>query len=229
MIMSLERIPFFKDADIDLKALETRGRWKKYTEGEILIDFEDETSDVYFIASGDVQILVRTQSGKEIIFCDMHHGQFLGELAAIDGEKRSANVTALTHCDIFIVPAKVFMEVVTHSPTLSHRLLKLLTRRVRDLNWQLVKSTVLDVRHRLYDELIRLSVPRKGSTEQRVVSPPPYHHILASRIGCRREQITRELGDMKKENLLEKTRGSYVLLNPHVLEERINKAFREEG
>jgi CRP/FNR family transcriptional regulator, cyclic AMP receptor protein len=227
--MSLERIPFFKDASIDLKALEARCRWKKFIEGEVLIDFEDDTHDVYFIASGSVQILVRTQSGKEIIFCDMHQGQFLGELAAIDGEKRSANVTALTNCDILIVPAKVFMEIVTHTPSLAHRLLTLLTKRVRDLNWQLVKSTVLDVRHRLYDELLRLSVVRKGNHEQRVVSPPPYHHILASRIGCRREQITRELSEMKKEGLLEKTRGSYVLLNPTLLEERIAKAFRDEG
>lgn len=227
--MSLERIPFFKGTSVDLKTLEERCRWKKFMEGEVLFDFEDDTHDVYFIAAGSVQILVRTQSGKEIIFCDMHQGQFLGELAAIDGEKRSANVTALTHCEILIVPAKVFVEMITNTPELAHQLLKLLTKRVRDLNWQLVKSTVLDVRHRLYDELMRLSVPRKGNHEQRVVSPPPYHHILASRIGCRREQITRELSEMKKEGLLEKTRGSFVLLNPILLEERIAIAFRDEG
>jgi CRP/FNR family transcriptional regulator, cyclic AMP receptor protein len=226
--MSLERIPFFNEANLDLKAFEARCRWKKVKEGEVVIDFEDASNEVYFIASGNVQVLIRTVSGKEIIFSDLHQGQFLGELSAIDGERRSANVTALTNGEMLIVPACVFREVVTHNPILSQRLMVSLAKRVRHLNWQLVKSTVLDVRHRLYDEMLRLSTPRKGHEGQRVVSPPPYHHVLAARIGCRREQITRELGEMKKHGLLDKTRGSYVLLYPQALQLSIERALREE-
>ena len=61
------------------------------------------------------------------------------------------------------------------------------------------------------------------------MTPPPFHHLLAARIGCRREQVTRELSAMSHEALVEKTRGALVLLKPQVLEARLAEAMREEG
>lgn len=229
-MQALAAIPFFKNAsDLDLKAFERRCAWKKVEEGQILVDFEDRSSDVYFLASGDVRIQIRTAGGKEVILADMRTGDFFGELAAIDGIARSANVTALTRAEICIVSAAVFREMVAASPVLADKLLKLLASRVRDLNNRLLEHTVLDIRHRLYAELLRLSTPRPNAAPARVVTPPPVHHVLAARIGCRREQITRELGAMKTEALMERTRGALVLLNPDILRERIAEAMREAG
>ncbi|OYU46877.1 MAG: cyclic nucleotide-binding protein [Rhizobiales bacterium PAR1] len=229
-MQALAAIPFFKNAtDLDLKIFERRCAWKKVEEGQVLVDFEDRSSDVYFLASGDVRIQIRTAGGKEVILADMRTGDFFGELAAIDGIARSANVTALTRAEICIVTAAVFREMIAASPILADKLLKLLASRVRDLNNRLLEHTVLDIRHRLYAELLRLSTPRPNAAPARVVTPPPVHHVLAARIGCRREQITRELGAMKAEALMERTRGALVLQNPDVLRERIAEAMREAG
>lgn len=229
-MQSLATIPFFKAAtDLDLKPFERRCNWKRVEEGQILVDFEDPSSDVYFLASGDVRIQIRTAGGKEVILADMRAGEFFGELSAIDGTPRSANVTALTRAEICIVSAAVFREMILESKILSDRLLKLLANRVRDLNTRLLEHTVLDIRHRLYAELLRLSAPRANAAPTRVVSPPPVHHVLAARVGCRREQITRELSAMKADNLLERTRGAIVLLNPDELRQRIAQAMREAG
>ena len=102
--------PFFKDAGIDLTPFETRSHWRRFEQDEILVDFDDVSSDVYFLVSGEVRILIRTQAGKEVILGEMRGGQFFGEMAAIDGIKRSANVTALTRGEVCIVPATVFRE-----------------------------------------------------------------------------------------------------------------------
>jgi DNA-binding transcriptional regulator YhcF (GntR family) len=61
------------------------------------------------------------------------------------------------------------------------------------------------------------------------VTPPPYHHILAARIGCRREQVTRELSTMTAEGMIEKTRGALVILKPQVLQTRLENALREDA
>ena len=50
---------------------------------------------------------------------------------------------------------------------------------------------------------------------------------IAARIGCRREQVTRELSTMTHDGLIEKTRGALVLLKPQVLESRLQEALRE--
>jgi CRP-like cAMP-binding protein len=229
-MQTLARVAFFKDVtDLEMERFERRCLWRRFDDGEIIVDYEDDSSDVYFIVSGEVRVLIRTQAGKEIILAEMRTGQFFGELAAIDGAKRSANVTALTKAELCIMPAVTFREVIFASKTCCERLLRLLTGRVRELNARLAEHSIFDLKHRLYSELLRLAGPRPGRPSERTVTPPPYHHVLAARIGCRREQVTRELSAMAHEGLVEKTRGALVLLHPHVLEARLAEALREEG
>lgn len=226
---SLSRVAFFADAGIDLAPFEARVRWRKFEPDEVLVDFEDETSDVYFLVGGEVRILIRTQSGKEVILGEMRGGQFFGELAAIDGIRRSANVTALTRGEAAVMSAAVFRDLLRAAPNLTEKILRLLAGRVRELNGRLMEYAVLDVRHRLYAELLRLSVSRAGHAGQRVVTPPPYHHVLAARIGCRREQVTREFTAMTSEGLIDKSRGALIIPQPEILEQRVAQALREEG
>lgn len=225
----LEQVAFLKDAGVDLAPFETRCRWRRFDTDEILVDFDDVSTDVYFLVSGDVRILIRTQAGKEVILGEMRGGQMFGELAAIDGVSRSANVTALTRGEVCVMPATVFREIVFAAPEIADRLLRLLTKRVRELNARLMEHAVLDLRHRLYSELLRLSTPRAGTANERVVTPPPYHHVLAARIGCRREQVTREFTTMTQEGLIERTRGALVIKRPEIFESRIAEAMRQDA
>ena len=228
-MQTLSRVAFFKDAtDLDLEKFDRRCSWKRYDDGAIILDYEDVSSDVYFIISGDVRIIIRTQSGKEVILADMKSGQFFGELAAIDGASRSANVTSLTRCEVCIMPASVFRDVVSGSRISRDKVLGLLVGRIRELNARLSEHSIFDLKHRLYSELLRLSQPRSGENTGRAVTPPPFHHVLAARIGCRREQITRELSALTAEGLIEKTRGALVLKKPEVLQERLNEALRDD-
>lgn len=224
----LAGVPLFKDAEVDLARFETRVRWRNFMPGEILVDFDDPSRDVFFLSSGDVRVLIRTRSGKEVILGEMKAGALFGELAALDGVKRSANVTALTRGEVCVMSAPVFQEIVFSAPTVAGRVFRLLTGRVRELDARLMEQTVLDLRHRLYSELLRLSVPRQGSETERVVSPPPFHHVLAARIGCRREQVTREFTAMDQEGLIERKRGALVLKRPDLLHSRVQAALREE-
>lgn len=229
-MQSLARVPFFKDVtDFDFDRFDRRCTWKRFEEGATVVDFEDESSDVYFIITGEVRVLIRTAAGKEVILGEIKAGQFFGEMAAIDAVKRSANVTALTRSEVCIMPPAVFREVVFSSQATCERILRLFTGRIRELNSRLTEHSIFDLKHRLYSELLRAAHPRPGKPSERAVTPPPFHHVLAARIGCRREQVTRELSAMAQEGLVEKTRGALVLLKPHVLENRLSEAMREGG
>ena len=225
-MQSLEHIAFFRNAaEFDYARFERKCLWKKVMQGQTIIDFDDPSTDVYFLVSGHVRIQVRTSGGKELILADLRAGEFFGELSAIDATPRSANVTALSHAVVCIVGASVFREMLGASPELSGKVMALLVRRIRELNNRLLEHTVLDVRHSLYAELLRLAMPRPEAAPERFISPPPFHHVLAARIGCRREQITRELGAMAKGGLLIKKRGALILPDPDTLQERINQAM----
>ncbi|WP_293854980.1 Crp/Fnr family transcriptional regulator [uncultured Alsobacter sp.] len=228
-MQTLARVPFFKDAGIEFDKFDRRCAWKRFDEGETVVDFEDASSDVYFIIAGDVRILIRTQAGKEVILGEMKGGQYFGELSAIDDTPRSANVTALTNAEMCIMPAAVFREAVYASRVVTDRLLRLLANRIREMNARITEHSVFDLKHRLYSELLRMSQPRPGGSGERSVSPPPFHHVLAARIGCRREQVTRELSALSSEGIVTKTRGALVIVRPKVLEERLAEALQNDG
>jgi CRP/FNR family cyclic AMP-dependent transcriptional regulator len=226
----LASVSLFKDLALDLAPFEARSNWRRFDPEEILVDFDDLSTDVYFLLSGEVRVLIRTASGKEVILDEMRAGELFGEFAAIDGIKRSANVTALTRGEVCVMSAAVFRELIFSSHEVTDRLLRLLSGRIRELNNRLMEQTVLDLRHRLYSELLRMSHARAAhGGSERVVTPPPFHHILASRIGCRREQVTREFTLMTQEGLIERTRGALVLKRPDVLQTRVAEAMREDA
>ena len=67
----LAGISLFKDAAIDLAPFEARANWRRFDTDEILVDFDDPSSDVYFLLAGEVRVLIRTPSGKEVILGEM--------------------------------------------------------------------------------------------------------------------------------------------------------------
>jgi CRP/FNR family transcriptional regulator, cyclic AMP receptor protein len=217
-------IPFFED--LSPEKAEAYGRQcarRRYQESELVLDFEDDSTDVYFVVHGELRILVRSAAGREMIFDEVGPGRFFGEMAAIDGLSRSANVTALTKAELCVVPAAVFLDIVLSEPKICRRLMRLLTMRIRELDARLFEHSVLDLRHRLYAELLRLAAPRQGASDQAILSPPPRQQDLAARIGCRREQVSRELSIMIDEGLAEKTKGGLVLLRPATIESRVKE------
>ena len=201
--------------------------WKDYDAHELVIDIDEETTDVRFVISGLVRVINRFSVGKEVILNEMNPGDFFGELAAIDGETRSANVTTLYRSRICIVPQKLFLDILNRSPEISLSVMQVLTKRIRTLNMRLAEQSFLQAKHRLYAELLRLSKPRLGAEGQRSISPPPTQKELAERIGTRREVVSRELNALHKQGFFEKTRGALVIKDVSELQKRISEAWEE--
>ncbi len=225
---NLCNIPLFSSIDPDRgEQLAKECIWKEYEANELVIDIDEETNDVRFVISGLVRIISRLSIGKEVILGEMGPGDFFGELAAIDGETRSANVTTLYKSKLCIMPKATFLKLITLSPEINLNVMKVLTQRIRTLNMRLAEQSFLQAKHRVYAELLRLSKPRLGHEGQRSISPPPTQRELADRIGTRREVVSRELNALHKQGIFEKTKGALVIKNVSELQKRISDAWEE--
>jgi len=221
----IRKIPLFSGlGDGDARRLAVHCAWRTVAENELIIDYEDETAEVLFVVDGRVRILLRTAAGREVILDDMQGGKYFGEMAAIDGMPRSANVTALDKTRICAMPDQVFRDACTTIPSVGLSVMKVLAARVRTLNQRLSEYAFLTARQRLCAELLRLSRPRMGSNTQRIVSPPPLQRELADRISTQREVVTREIAGLARKGIVEKTRGGLVLLDPEQLNSIIDEA-----
>ena len=216
-VNTLARLAFLAGAPPDaLGRLAARARWIDATPNETVVDFEDATTDVFFVVQGSVRVLIRTADGEHTqILGDFAAGDLVGEMSAIDDAPRSARVEALIRTRLCVVPAAAFLDLVLTARSVGLHLMRLLTARIRGQNQRLLEHTVLPTRLRLAAELLRLSRLRPDGT--RIVSPPPTHEELAARVGARRETVSRELASLIRAGLLRRTRAAFVLHDPAAL------------
>lgn len=222
---TLSRIPLFRSLDAKvIRALDSQCVWRRCNAGEWIIDYQDDSADLFIVSQGHVRVRIRMISGKEVLLRDIRDGEYFGELAAIDGKQRSAGIVAVTDTTIARMSPAVFRDTIHRHPDVCDQLLALLASQVRMLANRVNEFASLDVKHRLYAELLRIARPAKGADGELVISPPPTHAELAARVSSHREAITRELGKLAREGLLLKRRGALALPDPTALRERVEKA-----
>ena len=211
---ALARLAFLAGAPAgDLARFAAHARWIDAGPDETVVDFDDATTDVFFVVQGSVRVLMRTADGERTqILGDFSAGDLFGEMSAIDDAPRSARVEALVRTRLCAVPAAAFLELAFASRSVGLRLMRLLTARIRGQNRRLLEHAALPIRLRLAAELLRLSRLRPDGT--RGLSPPPTQEELAARIGARRETVSRELSALTRAGLLRRTRAAFVLDDP---------------
>lgn len=224
---TLARIPLFRSLTPEqVVTLDRRCTWRRFEPGQWILDHEDDGTDVFFVATGRVRVLIRTIAGQDVILRDIGDGEFFGELAAIDGTPRSAGILALTTVRLARMSAGVFRETLHAYPDVCDQLLGLFAGQIRRLSERVNEYGTLDVRHRIYAELLRLGRPdAEGRTA--VLSPPPTHAEIAARVATRREQVARELKALERAGLLEKRRGALVVTDTARLQEMLREAAEE--
>lgn len=63
------------------------------------------------LLAGHVRITNATPDGREVVIGVRGAGDVIGELAVIDGGRRSATVQALDELDVLVVPAARFVAL----------------------------------------------------------------------------------------------------------------------
>jgi CRP/FNR family cyclic AMP-dependent transcriptional regulator len=223
-VETLAKIGLFRSLDAAaIRELDTQCTWRGASRDTWIIDYQDASNDVFFVVSGSVRVKIQSVSGREILLRDLNAGEFFGELAAIDDLPRSSGIIATTDVTIARMPASVFRRLLEY-PDICRQLLVLMAGYVRMLSNRVNEFTTLDVRHRLYAELLRLSRPEAARSKRALISPPPLHADLAARISTRREAVTREFKALERDGLIERRRGAIVLTDPERLRRLIEEA-----
>jgi CRP/FNR family transcriptional regulator, cyclic AMP receptor protein len=217
---TLEKVGLLRSLDrTQRESFERRCQWRHAHAKEWLLEQNDVGTDIYFLSSGVVRVLITPTPDREVILGDIEAGGYFGEMAAIDGQPRSAGILAITDATIAIMPAAVFRELLHDHPDVSLQLLQQLVGRIRTLDQRVNEFSSMDVKHRVYAELLRRSRPDPANQRQAVVSPPPVHSDIAARVSTRREMVARELKSLERSGLLVKRRGAFVLTNvPELIE-----------
>ena len=187
-------------------------RWRRFAAGEQILDQQGETRDVCFIVQGRVRVVNHAASGREISFDDIPAGGMVGEMAAVDGGPRSASVIALDEGTLiaFLAP-KPFLELVTGHPDLALAVMRRLSGIARRATDRVIDLSTLGAHNRVHAELLRLARAHERPDNTALIDPLPPHADLAARVSTTRETVTRVLGELTRDALVEK-RGNALLV-----------------
>jgi CRP/FNR family transcriptional regulator, cyclic AMP receptor protein len=99
--------------------------------GDQLIREGDEATFVYIVRRGRLRAY-RIIEGKDVTLGEINLGEFVGEMAFIDGQPRSANVEALEDCELIEVPFGALERILYTRPSWSKALMHSLSRRLKE-------------------------------------------------------------------------------------------------
>ena len=200
-----------------LDALSKRCSWRTYQVNEQVINRQSDSCDLYFIVDGRARVVNYSLSGREVTFDDREGGTYFGELAAIDGEPRSANVVALEETVVASLSQTDFHDLLNTYPIVAVRILKNLAKIVRISTDRIMDLTTLGANNRVHAELLRLAKPGMMDDNTARISPIPIHGDIASRVSTTRETVARVFSDLSREGILQRDRDTLIILNVDAL------------
>ncbi len=111
---------------------------KIIADGEVIIRQGDAGDYMYEILDGQVEVL-QEREGEEVRLAVLDKGDFFGEMAIFEREKRSATVRALGEVRVLTVDKKILLRRISEDPSLALRILERMSHRIRGMDHELVR------------------------------------------------------------------------------------------
>lgn len=191
-------------------ALAASGERRYYPRRTRFISEGDEGDAIYVILSGRVKVFASDQHGKEFLFGTYDAGTILGEMA-LDGQRRSASVEALTDVQCAVVPIGVLRQRIADDPVFTLELIRTLIQRSRNTTTFSRRLALDNAYQRLAAMLNERAVLRDGV---RVVDEALSQQAIGERIGASRDMVSKLFKELVKGEYLRHDKQQIVLLRP---------------
>lgn len=225
--------PFFRQvglfsdlSDKELRELESVARDRSFHRDEVIFHAEEPGSALFIVKRGRVKVSVADRRGREVILRIIEAGDFFGEMSLLDGESRSATVTAIEPCLALIVFRGDFLEFIPKHPDVVMKILTTLSRRLRKATEKIGRLVFADAYEKVASILMDMINERKIPLKVGADIPLSLtRQELANMAGISRETFTRVMADFQKAGLLRVERRRIAILNPTKLQREATRSI----
>lgn len=210
-----------KLAEEDLRALASHGKVRNHKASEVIVREGAPGDSLHVVIEGVVRVTVGSKSGGEAIVAMLGPGEFVGDLALLDGKPRSASAIASQKTKTLVVTRHDFTSWLNERPKAAFALLEALSLRVRRTDEQLADLAFLQLPQRLAKRLVQLATdhaqgPRVAGTKLRITQAE-----LASMLGVSRESVNKQLNRFVQDGWISLGRGSVTVRDPESLRQYV--------
>ena len=222
----LRKHPIF--CDLDSGAFDQLCRYAKHAtlkRGSTIFSKGDAGNSLVAVISGTVKISISSPDGRSAILNLIGPGEIFGEVAVLDGQARTADATANTNCEIFIIDRREFLPFVRSQPALAMKFIELLCARLRWTSDQVEQVILQDLPGRVAGALIRLTERHKPVQGDRTIAVTQQE--LSEMVGMTRESINKQLRAWAARNWVRLEHGAIVVLDVASLQELAGSGTEE--
>ncbi|HEX4011731.1 MAG TPA: Crp/Fnr family transcriptional regulator [Solirubrobacteraceae bacterium] len=219
-IALLQSVPVFSSlADDDLAAVAAVTVPRSFAAGEIVFREGDRSDTCYIVRLGRVRAVREHTDGRIITLATFGPGDFFGELAMFEDERRSATIEALEDTEAAAILGHDMRRLLREHPEISVKLLGALGQRLRETNERLTRQSFQTVQSRVAAALAELvaSARTEGAGETDVLITATQAD-LAKLAGSSRESASRFLAVLERAGVITQGRGRLIVHDPGKLE-----------
>ena len=207
--------------DAERDALTGRGASRSFERGATVFHQREESDRVVVVRAGRVKIATVTGDGREVVLAFRGPGDLLGEQSAIDGEPRSATVTALEPVEALVLVASDFRAFLEAHPRVALGLLEMLSRRLRDADRKRVDFAGSDTVGRVAARLVELAAAHgEAGADGLEITLPLSQEELAGWTGSSREAVGKALHRMRALGWIQTRRRRITVVDLEALRSR---------
>lgn len=206
----------------ELSALSRRLRRCFFYKGETLFTKGQHGSEMYLIKSGLVRVFSADEHGQEISLALLSAGDFLGEMAVLDDQPRSASAVAMEDTEVLSLSRQDFKSELAANPQIANEVIRALVRRLRQADELVEGLSFLDVYGRVARKLLELASSHGKTTPDGVsIEIGLTQRDLASLVGATRETVNRAIAHYQEMGLIAVQREHITIVKPEGLKKRI--------
>ncbi|HEX3086368.1 MAG TPA: mechanosensitive ion channel family protein, partial [Pyrinomonadaceae bacterium] len=129
-VHALKHVELFNPlTDEELRELAPNLRAAPFVHGEVMTKQGAEAHWLYIITKGDAEVRFSLDGKLSEHLATLHPGDFFGERGMMTGERRSADVIALTDVECYRVDKESFNDILRKRPELAEDISQVLARR----------------------------------------------------------------------------------------------------
>lgn len=183
---------------------------RKYRAGQLIYLQGARPERFYYLISGSVRSFISTPSGEERVLAVHRSGDLMGEASFFDGCPRVTSAMALEDCLILPIDRGQLDTAFQRHPELAPPMLQHLARTVRLLSDH-VGASSLPARQRVARWLLGQPGVARAAEENSAIKAT--HEGIGQAVGLSRVTVSRVLGDLAAQGLVELGYRSIAILD----------------
>lgn len=205
-------------SDDELDGILALAKFVNFPARKMIIQEGEPGDFMLVILDGRAKVSLISIDGKEAILSLLGNGEAVGEMSLLDGDRRSANVTALQACRCLVISRLDFLPFLERHPRVALKMLEALSRKIRATNELVGSLSFKNLPGRLARILINLSERYGQANAQGMrINFRLSQEDLGNLAGVSRESVNRQLHAWEDEGILQLEHGAVTILKQDVL------------